>query len=301
MDIRTVFLRNVLFLGITGGIGVSAVIVNAAIPDAGFGTVLIVVLAVILLIAGLFTGWGSYLMGSDRRALSALLRGDKPQPGHLAAASGVVRAGGPLLDSPLKGIPCVAYEYTIHVRTSGTGSSSGKRYLCYEGRHMAATFLDGPQGCVRIASLPSLEEFVQEDLELERAQELGERLSQEAKIGFLAYLRSRRSTNRNNYHELAEDWALRHPGQWDTGIVMQERALPENVQVCAIGVWGEGESALCSPYRWRFARISMELGTPEEVLTRTSDNAHQLARVALGCLGASGILFAVMPILSILR
>ena len=121
MPIRTIFLRNIPLFAITVAVALGAVVLNAELPNAGFGTTLIVILAVILLSAGLFTGWGSNLMGADRRAVESLLRGDKPQAGHLAAVSGIVCAEGPLLESPLTNTSCVAYEYTIHLRTRSAG------------------------------------------------------------------------------------------------------------------------------------------------------------------------------------
>jgi hypothetical protein len=165
---------------------------------------------------------------------------------------------------------------------------------------MTPTVLDGPYGRVPINSLPSLEEFVQPDPELNRAQRLAGHLDKGEKTTSMAFLRSRLITNASNYTALSKDWYLRQPGQWETGIDLEERAIPVGIQVCAIGVWGDDGSKLCSPYKWRFARISMEPGVPEEVVARIGEEAHQLARVSLWCLGAAAVLLVVMPIMSVL-
>jgi hypothetical protein len=304
MPVRTLLYRNVLFLGIAGTLGVLGVGLNWSLPEPGAGAILLNVLAGVMVVAGLFTGWGSYLLGADRRALERLCRGDKPLDGCLEAVSGSVTTDGDPLVSPFTGTTCAAYEYSVHrVRRASHGSGAGnrRRALCFDGRHMTDLFLDGSPSRVRIASMPSLEEFVSEEPSPELARELGERLQDGPRVGILGYLRQRRASNRSNYRRLARDWYLSRPGQWDESVELDERALPTGVTVCAIGVWNERATQLETPYPWRFSRISVEPGEPGEVRKRIGEGAYQLARISLWCLGLGYAMLAVMPVIHLFR
>ncbi len=296
MHIRKILARNLIYLGVGGVIGIGALILNLRFSGGGFGSTLIVIVAVILWITGMFFGWGSYLLGEDRRALQRLVRGDQAKSGHLAAASGVITVQGDILHSPLAGTPCAAYEYTVHQRRRRSGRNS--RLLCIAGNYLVPTFLDGSMGRVEIRSFPSLEEFVQSDTNMEHAKALGIRLSQRERDGFFSYLRDRLINNSTDYRELKKDWYLISPTSWN-GVKLEERALPVGVEVCAIGVWDQIGPSLGSPYRGRFSRISIEPGTPQATIPRIGEQAYHLAKTSLWCLGIALGLFFLMPLLRI--
>ena len=301
MPVRSLLYRNLIFLGLSGTLGVIGLAANWSIPDPGIGAIMLIMLAGLLVVAGMFTGWGSYLAGADRRALERLCRGDAPKSGCLEAFGGTVSSDGEHLVSPLTGTGCVAYEYSIH-RSRRVHQSRGggrRRRLCFEGRHLADMFLDGPDARIRIASLPSLEEFICEEPDLKRAEQLGQRLGGSPRTGILEYLGQRRKCNRTNYHRLAKDWYLTQPRHWDEGIEMDERAVPAGVSVCAVGVWNADRYQLETPYPWRFSRISLEPGEPEAVRVRIGEGAYQLARVSLWCLGLGYGMMLILPLLNI--
>ncbi len=299
MPVRKLLIRNLLFLGITGGLGAVGIAVNLNLPGAGFGTVVLYLLASILVIAGMFTGWGSYLLGADRRALERLCAGQEPRDGCLEAISGVVVITTDPLSSPLTATPCAAYEYSIHRARQvhhTRGGGRRRRDLCFDGRHLTDTFLESGGTRIRIASMPSLEEFICEHPDIERAEAHGKNLSGNPRTGFFKYLLQRRAANRGNYHTLARDWCLRQPRQWDERVELEERALPTGIEVSATGFWNASLGQLETPYPWRFSRISMERGDADSVCERIGQGAYQLARVSLWCLGVGYVLFAVMPL-----
>ena len=304
MPVRALLYRNLLFLGIAGSLGIVGTAVNWSLPEPGFGRIMLNMLAGLLVVAGLFTGWGSYLMGADRRALERLCRGERRRDGCLEAIAGTASTDGELLLSPLTRCRCIAYEYSIHRARRvhhSRGGGSRRRTLCFEGRHMADMFLEAPTGRVRIVSLPSLEEFICENPQPSLAEELGRQLAGRPRCGFFAFLAQRRKSNRENYHRLAKDWYLARPSQWDEGIELEERAVLPGVAVCAVGVWNERESQLETPYPWRFSRISLEPGGPEKVRTRIGEAAYQLARVTLWCLGLGYGLMLLTPLWHLVR
>ncbi len=304
IPVQRVLQRNLVFLGITGAIGVAGIALNASLPIAGMGTTLLGALATLLMICGMFTGWGSYLLGQDRRAVQAFVRGEEPKTGHLAAVGGKVSTTGDPLVAPFTGATGAACEYTVHRVTrsrrhsgsSSTGTSTRRRTIHLDGRHLAPTAIETAHGQVQIAALPSLEEFVSEDPDVERAREFVQALPESARCGFFRYMKERGRVNRGNPVTLAKDWWFRPVPSWDGAIELDERVLPVGAEVCAIGVWNAEGPRLESPYRWRFSRISMEPGQPDEVATRIGEGAYQLARVSLWCLGLGIACYAVMPL-----
>ena len=303
MPVRSLLLKNLLFLGLTGVLGAIGLAVNWSISsDPGIGAIMVIMLAGLLVVAGMFTGWGSYLAGADRRALERLCRGDPPKSGCLEAIGGTVSNDTEQLISPLTGTQCVAYEYSIHrarLVHHSRGGGRRRRTLCFDGRHMTDMYLDCPDARIRIASFPSLEEFISEKPDLKLAQQHGERLEDEPTVGILSYLSQRRECNRTNYYRLSKDWYLTQPRHWDEGIEMDERVVPSGITLCAIGVWNADLEQLETPYPWRFSRISLEPGDPEEVRVRIGEGAYQLARVSLWCLGLGYGMMLIRPLLNL--
>lgn len=163
------------------------------------------------------------LVAARRRNRGLVVRpqrlGERPRPGQLAAVAGVVRAQSPLLEAPLTGARCVAYEYSVHLRTgsAATDGSRTRRQLCHEGVHLTPAVIDAA-GPVALAAMPSLEEFVREGADLGRAKALAERLGDGAATRLPGYLLARHRSSAGSQCSLALDWRLHELTSWEAGI-----------------------------------------------------------------------------------
>lgn len=278
--------------------GTTAFVPSALTPWFSLVTAAVVTLGLSNLVT-LARGYGQG--DASRRMLLQRARDGQPPPqdGPILA-TGIVRAEGPTLVSPVTGQPCVAYMYRIYDRYLVANAEWETRvhYWGYAGRPFR---LDTSSQALRVLAMPRLVDKPQrfEDVPDVRARteayvretafERG--MPSSDVLGAVRTLSDEMFTERRL--EVRRDWQREDAPADLTGLRIEEQVLPVGVTASAWGLWASDRRGIVpGSLTSGTPGVAMVLGPPEALLGRSgglpsSAVAVGVAAMVLLALGAT--------------
>jgi hypothetical protein len=253
-----------------------------------------------LITLGLSNVW-SLLRGygqgeSSRRALlSRAQAGQPPSQDGPILATGVVRAEGPALVSPVTGQSCVAYQYRIYERVLVTNAQRETR-VHYWGYACRPFRLDTASQTLRVLGMPR---FVEEPTRHENEPDARTRTE-----GYLRTTRFETSSApaaavavawelfTENRQEIRRDWQRTGAPLDLSGLRIEEEVLPVNARASAWGRWSSEQRGIVpGGLGSESPTIVMVQGPPQDLLSGAAglpSSAIAVAIAAVLLLGLGG-------------
>jgi hypothetical protein len=190
---------------------------------------------------------GSIIDAIQKRGVAAALRradrGEPPRDGGFAAAVGELHPIGQPLLSPLRGIPCVAYEYKMRGKDAGLAA--------YSGHALTPSVIRGAKGDVRLCGYPDLDELPFDEVEGEEARERAARYVAQTRFE-VAKARGVFSALRELYTDddgsLNLDWKTSDAPSDPSGLELEEKVVAVGRPVRVLGLWSQRSGGLVNAW-----------------------------------------------------
>jgi hypothetical protein len=248
--------------------------------------------------------------GSRKEILRRAATGELPEDGGVIVASGVVRALGPTLRSPLSGVECVAYLYRMYYRGRRSGQKRALVDVPVYWGHAARPFaIDAPSARFRVLAVPLLGDYARRHAGaavIEQARQfVAATRFEDVSLGALGVagtaLQLARTIFTDEDGEARRDLRAADDLRDPETLILEETVLPVGETASVSGRWSAERAAIVVGDELG-ASVSAALGPPENLRRGPSEVPHSfgsylMSAIVLTALGAGLVWFsiAVLP------